>query len=139
MEGEQGRAEGKLLQDGLAWERWVEVTVRNQIPAEAQDWSVSSGWSESETEDQGHLQAFGLSAGGWGWHRPGEEDSQKTLSSVRRQDGGQAPTSRRPQPVMPGLAVWSRGRARTGWGLLPSSPATVLSCVQPQGQTARWQ
>ena len=63
MEGEQGRAVKKLLQDGLAWERWVEVTVRNQIPAEAQDWSVSSDWSESETEDQGHLQAFGLEDG----------------------------------------------------------------------------
>lgn len=66
---------------------------------------------------------------------PGEEVSQKTLSSVRKHGRGQAPTSRRPQPTMPGLG---QSEDPPG-GSLPSSLATVLSCVQPRGQTARWQ
>lgn len=66
---------------------------------------------------------------------PGEEGSQKTLSSVRKHDRGQAPTSRRPQLMMPGLG---QSEDPPG-GSLHSSLATVLSCVQPRGQTARWQ
>lgn len=50
------------------------------------------------------------------------------------QDGEDTENSRlREQPVMSGLAAWSRGRARTA-GVLPCSLATVLSCVHPQAQ-----
>lgn len=115
MDEEQGRAVRKLLEDGLALGRWVEVTENRTCVClqnggrERQRVKVTTGFRPERWR-------MGLAS-------PAEE--------------GQAPTSRRPQPMMPGLgAEWG-----PAWGSLPSSLATVLSCVQPRGQAAmdRWQ
>lgn len=101
MDKEQGRAVRKLLEHMLALERWVEVTENRtcvclQMEGERDRGSITTGFRPERWRMR-------LAS-------PGEE--------------GQAPTSRRPQPMMPGLgAEWG-----PAWGLpaLVSGYSSVL-------------